>query len=75
MIYKDTIIMYFMSSKIKALSLDGGGARGYLTVLILANIEKYINHGKSEYKPVGKYFDLIAGTSTGVIIAGLLAIW
>jgi len=55
------------------LSLDGGGVRGYLTASILANIEKYLNDGKSKYIPLGKYFDLIAGTSTGAIIAGLLA--
>ena len=58
---------------LKVLSLDGGGVRGYLTASILANIEKYLNDGKSEYIPLGKYFDLIAGTSTGAIIAGLLA--
>lgn len=58
---------------LKVLSLDGGGVRGYLTASILANIEKYLNDGKSEYIPLGKYFDLISGTSTGAIIAGLLA--
>ena len=59
---------------LKVLSLDGGGVRGYLTASVLANIEKYLNDGKSEYIPLGKYFDLIAETSTGAIIAGLLAI-
>jgi len=59
--------------KLKILSLDGGGVRGYLTASILANIEKYLNNGKSEYIPLGKCFDLIVGTSTGAIIAGLLA--
>lgn len=59
---------------LKVLSLDGGGVRGYLTACILANIEKYLNDGKSDYTPLGKYFDLIAGTSTGAIIAGLLAV-
>lgn len=60
-------------STIKILSLDGGGVRGYLTASILANIENYLNHDKSEYKPLGEYFDLIVGTSTGAIIGGLLA--
>lgn len=59
---------------LKVLSLDGGGVRGYLTTCILANVEKCLNAGKSEYVPLGKYFDLIAGTSTGAIIAGLLAV-
>lgn len=58
---------------LKILSLDGGGVRGYLTASILANIEKCLNDGKSEYVPLGKYFDIIVGTSTGAIIAGLLA--
>ena len=60
--------------KFKILSLDGGGVRGYLTTIILLNIEKVLNRDKKEYLPLGKYFDLIAGTSTGAIIAGLLAI-
>jgi len=59
---------------IKTLSLDGGGVRGYLTISILANIEIILNQDTKEYIPLGKYFDLIAGTSTGAIIAGLLAI-
>jgi patatin-like phospholipase/acyl hydrolase len=59
---------------LKVLSLDGGGVRGYLTISILANIEIILNQDTKEYTPLGKYFDLIAGTSTGAIIAGLLAI-
>jgi patatin-like phospholipase/acyl hydrolase len=38
----------FMSFKI--LSLDGGGARGYLSAKILANIENYLNK-KGNYSP------------------------
>jgi len=60
---------------LRNLSLDGGGVRGYLTTIILSNIEIALNKDKDkdESKPLGKYFDLIAGTSTGAIIAGLLA--
>lgn len=49
----------------KILSLDGGGIRGIYSACILKYIEQIITLGNS----VGKYFDLIAGTSTGGIIA------
>jgi len=58
----------------KILSLDGGGVRGYLTIMILEKIEKHLNNNDGTKKPLGEYFDLIAGTSTGAIIGGLLAI-
>jgi uncharacterized protein len=51
------------------LSLDGGGARGYLSIRILANIEKYLDLATGTKVPLGHRFDLIAGTSTGGIIA------
>lgn len=58
----------------KILSLDGGGVRGYLTAMILENIEKQLNNRDDSNRPLGEYFDLIAGTSTGAIIGGLLSI-
>lgn len=63
-----------IEKKFRILSLDGGGVRGYLTTLILENIEKQLHFQDKTQKPLGKYFDLIAGTSTGAIIGGLLAI-
>jgi len=51
----------------KILSLDGGGIRGAFTAACLAEWEKQLG-GK-----LGDYFDLIAGTSTGGIIAAGLA--
>ncbi len=48
---------------IKILSIDGGGIRGIIPALLLAEIEERTK------KPVAKLFDLIAGTSTGGIIA------
>ncbi len=51
----------------KILSLDGGGAKGFYTLGVLDEIEK--NSGK----PICESFDLIFGTSTGAIIAVLLA--
>lgn len=51
----------------RILSLDGGGAKGFYTLGVLDELEK--NAGK----PLCECFDLIAGTSTGAIIAALLA--
>ncbi len=47
----------------KVLSIDGGGIRGIIPALVLAEIEKSVG------KPIAEIFDLIAGTSTGGIIA------
>lgn len=58
----------------KILSLDGGGARGYLSAKILANLESYLNTMNEDEVPIGQRFDFIAGTSTGGIIALALAI-
>jgi predicted acylesterase/phospholipase RssA len=51
----------------RVLSLDGGGAKGFYTVGILSEIEAMTG------KPLAECFDLIFGTSTGAIIAALLA--
>lgn len=51
----------------KMLALDGGGIRGVLTLSILKAIEEQVG------KPLCGYFDYIAGTSTGAIIAAGLA--
>ena len=46
------------------LALDGGGTRGIYTAQLLAKIERAFQ------TPIKTCFDLIAGTSTGAIIAG-----
>ncbi|MFD1020885.1 CBASS cGAMP-activated phospholipase [Thalassobacillus hwangdonensis] len=52
----------------KMLCIDGGGIRGVMPITILQAIE-------AEYgKPVGEVFDVIAGTSTGSIIAASVAL-
>jgi uncharacterized protein len=51
--------------KFRILSIDGGGIRGIFPAAILAEFERQYLGGDS----VGDYFDLIAGTSTGGIIA------
>jgi hypothetical protein len=52
----------------RILSIDGGGIRGTFPAAFLANLEQDLEHS------VGRYFDLIAGTSTGGIIAIGLAL-
>lgn len=52
----------------RILSLDGGGAKGFYTLGILREIEALLP------RPIHETFDLIFGTSTGSIIAALLAI-
>ena len=49
----------------RILSIDGGGIRGVFPACFLAGLEERYLGGNS----VAKYFDLIAGTSTGGIIA------
>lgn len=49
----------------RILSIDGGGIRGIFPAAFLAGLEERYLGGKS----VAGYFDLIAGTSTGGIIA------
>ena len=49
----------------RILSLDGGGIKGLFPTALLARLEATALGGAS----VGQYFDLIAGTSTGGIIA------
>lgn len=65
----------------RILALDGGGIRGAVTLGFLEDMEKVL---ASRYDELGliprnqfrlhHYFDLIGGTSTGAIIAALLAI-
>jgi hypothetical protein len=52
----------------RILCLDGGGIRGVFPAAFLARLEEHLEH------PIGRYFDLIAGTSTGGIIAIGLAL-
>ena len=53
--------------KCRILSLDGGGAKGFYTLGVLRELEGLVG-------PLHERFDLIFGTSTGSIIASLLAL-
>jgi hypothetical protein len=59
----------------RILALDGGGIRGILTVEILAQIERLLREklDKDDAFVLADYFDFIAGTSTGGIIAACLS--
>ena len=60
----------------RILSLDGGGLRGILTLGYLEAIETLLRRrcGNDPSFRLCDYFDLIAGTSTGAIIAACLAL-
>lgn len=53
----------------RILSLDGGGAKGFYTLGVLSDLEAMLGGG-----PLAAQFNLIFGTSTGAIIATLLAL-
>ncbi len=59
----------------KLLALDGGGIRGVMTLQILARLEALLakSTGQKDNFRLCDYFDYIAGTSTGAIIAAGLA--
>lgn len=50
-------------NEFKILAIDGGGMKGVFPAKYLSDIEEQVG------KPIHQYFDLIAGTSTGGIIA------
>lgn len=53
---------------LRVLSLDGGGAKGFYSLGVLREVEGLIG------RPLHDSFDLVFGTSTGGIIAALLAL-
>lgn len=57
------------SETFKILSIDGGGIRGVIPCQILAELENDIIERDGPDARLCDYFDLIAGTSTGGIIA------
>ncbi|NEP61487.1 MAG: patatin [Symploca sp. SIO2G7] len=60
----------------KLLALDGGGIRGLMTLEVLAKIEATLKEalGRDDNFVLADYFDYIAGTSTGAIIATALSL-
>jgi uncharacterized protein len=59
----------------RALSLDGGGVRGMLTIAFLERLEDALRKQHGNPKLVlSDYFDMIGGTSVGAILATQLAL-
>ena len=60
----------------KILALDGGGIRGMIAVEVLAAIEDLLRRelNRGDEFVLADYFDLVAGTSTGAIIATCVAL-
>lgn len=56
------------SEPFRILSLDGGGAKGFYSLGVLREIESMVD------KPLHQAFQLVFGTSTGAIIAALIAL-
>lgn len=61
-----------MTKKITILSLDGGGIRGIITCVILRYIEEQLQKIDHPNAKIGDYFDLVAGSSTGGLLAAIL---
>jgi hypothetical protein len=59
----------------RMLSLDGGGIRGLITIEILARLETLLREAHADPELVlSDYFDYVAGTSTGAIIATCISL-
>ncbi len=54
------------------LSIDGGGIRGIIPTQVLLKLQELLKE-KGDERPLYSHFDLIAGTSTGGIIAAALS--
>ncbi|XP_078157527.1 patatin-like protein 2 [Carex rostrata] len=58
---------------VTVLSIDGGGCRGIIPATILAFLELKLQEIDGEGARIADYFDVIAGTSTGGLLALMLA--
>jgi len=57
-----------MKELVKILSIDGGGIRGIVPAMVIEELERKLS------RPIAECFDLLAGTSTGGILALVLAV-
>ncbi|KAB2911305.1 MAG: patatin [Hyphomicrobiaceae bacterium] len=59
----------------RVLALDGGGARGIVTIAFLERIEALLRErsGRADFV-LSDYFDLVGGTSVGSLLATLIAL-
>ena len=67
-------------SKLSLLALDGGGIRGLITIEVLARLEETLakRYPREQWEGdefrLSDYFDYVAGTSTGAIIATCISL-
>nr|CAB3500451.1 unnamed protein product [Digitaria exilis] len=59
---------------VTVLSIDGGGIRGLIPSVIIASLEKKLQVLDGDDARITDYFDVIAGTSTGGLIAAMLGV-
>ncbi|KAL1824321.1 patatin-like protein 1 [Daucus carota subsp. sativus] len=62
-----------LGDRLTVLSIDGGGIRGIIPGTILSFLESKLQELDGENARLADYFDVIAGTSTGSLIAAMLA--
>jgi patatin-like phospholipase/acyl hydrolase len=57
------------SDRFRILSVDGGGMRGLIPALVIADLERRLQEGAGPNARVADYFHMFAGTSTGGLVA------
>ncbi|KAK6160757.1 hypothetical protein DH2020_004138 [Rehmannia glutinosa] len=60
-------------SLVTVLSIDGGGVRGIIPATILAFLESKLQELDGPNSRLADYFDIVAGTSTGGLLATMIA--
>ena len=69
---RDSKRTWFKPLKFSILSIDGGGIRGIMSALILAEIERKAEAKNSSMGNAASLFDTMGGTSTGgILVSGL----
>lgn len=63
------VIKYSSNEKVRILSIDGGGIRGILPGVILSRLEAKLQEKVGPKTRLSDFFDFMAGTSTGGILA------
>ncbi|CAK9197952.1 unnamed protein product, partial [Sphagnum troendelagicum] len=61
-----------LGKRITILSIDGGGVRGLVPLVILIELERILQRLDGAERRLVEYFDMVAGTSTGGVITGLI---
>jgi patatin-like phospholipase/acyl hydrolase len=57
------------TDKFRILCVDGGGIRGLIPALVIAELERRIQKRAGEQARISDYFHMFAGTSTGGLVA------